>query len=295
MRNDDGSTKTGANADHCLAEAKDAYESARADGTNSSGYDHWYDEKLGALLDSLDEYRKKRDDGISHEQAVTAAKKYHKEVAMASKSDWNDDDFDALSKVEDKPMQLEKGSEVDVKVSMTGMTTAKMQESKPNIEKAVKNVFEASPGNANINGVACSEASASGTKQTMSCRVKPTSSDPSVGESLQNFARRPNFANDLKVKFNSLQRRRRLNGRALDEAATMTTEASQTYSFSADESPSPDSGTSTTGTKTNSRPTTGASPSGSEEDDEQLLSSGERSFCSSLALVLLTVISVFLI
>merc|ERR1711871_948320 len=97
MRNDDGSTKTGANADHCLAEAKDAYESARADG-----------------------------------------KKYHKEVAMASKSDWNDDDFDALSKVEDKPMQLEKGSEVDVKVSMTGMTTAKMQESKPNIAKAVK-------------------------------------------------------------------------------------------------------------------------------------------------------------
>jgi hypothetical protein len=296
-RKNDGSKKTGADADACLTEAKEAYKNARANTTDSVGDDHWYDAKLGALLGALDEYRKAKDNGKTDQEATDAAKTYHKDIAMADESDWHEGDFDALRKIEEKPLNLEKGPDIDVRVEMTGMTTAKMQEAKPNVEKAIKDVVETSATTGDVEKVSCSTAAASGTKQVMSCRVQPKIKSVGKGEELQAIARRPNFGSDLKTTFNNMQRRRRLNSRSLQEtAATITTEASQTYSVSAWETSSTSSGatsgTTSSGTTSgtiNPKRGTGASPSGSD-DDEELLSGGHRSLCSAAALLVVAIV-----
>merc|ERR1712159_989753 len=113
----------------------------------------------------------------------------------------------------------------------------------------------------------------------MSCRVHPKTKSVEKGEELQKIARYPNFGSDLQTTFNNMQRRRRLNSRSLKEtAATITTEASQTYGISAVETTSASGGQSST-VKTRGN---GNADDKKKDDmaDEDLLSGAGRPICS---------------
>lgn len=305
----DKSAKTGSDADACEKLSKEEYKAA-----GGAEKDFWADQKRGNYKMAIDKFKTELDAKVEEDTAmkaltdstsvadrakaretaknkdtykkaaIEAAKKYYKEELKGDEADFDDEEFEEMTKHADKKLDLkpDKKVEMQIKLQKTEVSATALAGKKKNMEDAIKEAVEKVNANKKETAipvtVKCGNSTTRGTKTHLVCKIDAV--DKTKAAKVQEYTRDDTFAAELKTKFNA--KGRRLNGRYLS-ASLVEVESSQALTASVASTTPVHRQDPTTGTKTNTgTKSKNGSPAPASDDDEDILSMSSRTSASNM-------------
>merc|ERR1711998_280402 len=190
------------------------------------------DQKRGNYKMAIDKFKTELD----AKAAIEAAKKYYKEELKGDEADFDDEEFEEMTKHADKKLDLkpDKKVEMQIKLQKTEVSATALAGKKKNMEDAIKEAVEKVNANKKETAipvtVKCGNSTTRGTKTHLVCKIDAV--DKTKAAKVQEYTRDDTFAAELKTKFNA--KGRRLNGRYLS-ASLVEVESSQALTASVDD------------------------------------------------------------